>query len=219
MTGKDQTFTPQEFSQCLAGLRESFNSTTEVRQGVVSVCGGEDVLEAMLSPQGLGIGRFAALMDLPVSTVRHFIREDLLHPWTVNGKFKFMLHNVIELRGIRQWQSLGLTLEETRAFLEGQQVAGMLVQDDSGGMATVTAGTEKCRHSRPPPSPVSARPMPDWPRSTRRWDGSWRWRGSWSNRWPSLSWPTRDGLPCALRPHGEELQSHWTAMSVPITRR
>lgn len=143
MTGKDQTFTPQEFSQCLAGLRESFNSTTEVRQGVVSVCGGEDVLEAMLSPQALGIGRFAALMDLPVSTVRHFIREDLLHPWTVNGKFKFMLHNVIELRGIRQWQSLGLTLEETRAFLEGQQVAGMLVQDDSGGMATVTAGTEK----------------------------------------------------------------------------
>lgn len=100
---KGQTFTSQEFSRCLAGLRESFNSTAEFRQGIVSVCGGEHVLEAMLSPQGLGIGRFATLMDLPASTVRHFIREDLLHPWTVNGKFKFMLHNVIELRGIRQW--------------------------------------------------------------------------------------------------------------------
>ncbi len=140
---KGQTFTSQEFVRCVTSLRESFNSTPAFWQGIADICGGEEVLEAMLSPRGLGIGRFAELMRLPTSTVRHFIREDLLHPWTVNGKFKFMLQNVIELRGIRQWQSLGLTLDETRTFLEAQQVAGMLIQGEGGGMATVTAGVEK----------------------------------------------------------------------------
>ncbi|CAM3294395.1 HTH merR-type domain-containing protein [Deinococcus saxicola] len=140
---KGQTFTSQEFGRCVTSLRKSFNSAPEFRQGIADVCGGEEVLEAMLSPRGLGIGRFAELMQLPASTVRHFIREDLLHPWTVNGKFKFMLQNVIEVRGIRQWQSLGLTLDETRAFLEAQRVAGMLIQGEGGGMATVTAGMGK----------------------------------------------------------------------------
>ncbi|QFP75611.1 hypothetical protein [Deinococcus sp. AJ005] len=140
---KGQTFTSQEFVRCVTSLRESFNSTPAFWQGIAGICGGEEVLEAMLSPRGLGIGRFAELMRLLTSTVRHFIREDLLHPWTVNGKFKFMLQNVIELRGICQWQSLGLTLDETRAFLEAQQVAGMLIQGEGGGMATVTAGMAK----------------------------------------------------------------------------
>lgn len=148
---KGQTFTAQEFTRCVAALRESF-STPEFRQGIVAICGGEAVLDAMLSPRGLGIGGFAELMELPASTVRHFIREDLLHPWTVNGKFKFMLQNVIELRGIRQWQSLGLTLDETRAFMEAQQVTGMLIQGEGGGMATVTAGMEK-------PSPEKIREL------------------------------------------------------------
>ncbi|CAM3571885.1 MerR family transcriptional regulator [Deinococcus frigens] len=142
---KGQTLTPQEFVQCVNALRESFNSTPEFRQGVANICGGGEVLDAMLDPRGLGLGRFAELMELPASTIRHFLREGLIHPYTVNGKFKFLLHNIIEVRGIRQWQSLGLTLDETRAFLEAQQVAGMLIESEGGGMATVTAGVEKPR--------------------------------------------------------------------------
>lgn len=95
------------------------------------------MLEALFDPRGVGIGRLAALMGLPTSTVRHLLREGLLHPMRVDGKFSFFLPNVIELRGVQQWQALGLTLEETRDFLGAQALVGMVLPQE-GGLVTVS---------------------------------------------------------------------------------
>ncbi|MVN86995.1 MerR family transcriptional regulator [Deinococcus sp. HMF7620] len=100
------------------------------RAGLETLCGGPEVFEALLDPRGVGIGRFAALMTLPVTTVRHLLREDLLHPLRVGSRFRFLLHNVIELRGVQEWQALGLTLDEVRAFLNGQRLVGLATQGE-----------------------------------------------------------------------------------------
>ncbi|MBZ9712459.1 MerR family transcriptional regulator [Deinococcus multiflagellatus] len=121
-----------EFRAGVQGLREALIGTmpAEQRKQLVVMCGGPDVFEALFDPRGVGIGRFAALMGQPTTTVRHLLREDLLHPMRVNGKFRFLLPNVAELRGVQQWQALGLTLEEVRAFLQGQQLLGMAAQGE-----------------------------------------------------------------------------------------
>ncbi|WP_146160677.1 MerR family transcriptional regulator [Deinococcus arcticus] len=112
----------------------------EQREQLAVMCGGPEVFEALFDLRGVGIGRFAALMGLPATTVRHLLREDLLHPMRVNGKFRFLLPNVAELRGVQQWQALGLTLEEVRAFLQGQQLLGLASQ---GGLTVTLHRTEE----------------------------------------------------------------------------
>ncbi|MHA0041987.1 MerR family transcriptional regulator [Deinococcus sp. PEB2-63] len=117
------------FRQSVRQFRELMTSMPEAqRADVVTICGGPEVLDALFEERGVGIGRFATLMGLPATTVRHLLREDLLHPIRVNGKFRFLLHNVIELRGVQQWQAVGLTLEDTRAFLDAQGLLGLVAQ-------------------------------------------------------------------------------------------
>ncbi|WP_221089386.1 helix-turn-helix domain-containing protein [Deinococcus aquaedulcis] len=134
------------FRSAVQGLREALVGTmpAEQREQLVVMCGGPDVFEALFDLRGVGIGRFAALMGLPTTTVRHLLREDLLHPLRVNGKFRFLLPNVAELRGVQQWQALGLTLEEVRAFLQGQRLIGLAAQ---GGL------TMTVHHQADPPDP------------------------------------------------------------------
>lgn len=121
--------TEAAFRQSVRQFRELMTSMPEAqRADVATMCGGPEVLDALFEERGVGIGRFAALMGLPATTVRHLLREDLLHPMRVNGKFRFLLHNVIELRGVQQWQAVGLTLEDTRAFLDAQGLLGLVAQ-------------------------------------------------------------------------------------------
>lgn len=121
--------TEAAFRQSVRQFREVMTSMPEAqRADVATMCGGPEVLDALFEERGVGIGRFAALMGLPATTVRHLLREDLLHPMRVNGKFRFLLHNVIELRGVQQWQAVGLTLEDTRAFLDAQGLLGLVAQ-------------------------------------------------------------------------------------------
>lgn len=136
------TVTRQEWAAQITVLREAIGQEPEAHARLVALCGGEDVLNALFDPRGVGIGRFAALMGLPTTTVRHLLREGLLHPVQVNGKFSFFLPNVIELRGVQQWQALGLTLEETRDFLEAQALVGMVLPQ-GGGLVTVSQ-TDAC---------------------------------------------------------------------------
>ncbi len=118
-----------EFRQGVQQFRDMIGTLLDQRRAdVVTMCGGPEVLEALFEERGVGIGRFAALMGLPATTVRHLLREDLLHPMRVNGKYRFLLHNVIELRGVQQWQAVGLTLEDTRAFLDAQGLLGLVAQ-------------------------------------------------------------------------------------------
>ncbi|NTY00328.1 MerR family transcriptional regulator [Deinococcus sp. JMULE3] len=121
--------TEAAFRQSVRQFRALMTSMPEAqRADVATMCGGPEVLDALFEERGVGIGRFAALMGLPATTVRHLLREDLLHPMRVNGKFRFLLHNVIELRGVQQWQAVGLTLEDTRAFLDAQGLLGLVAQ-------------------------------------------------------------------------------------------
>lgn len=121
--------TEAEFRRSVRQFRDVIGTLPEgARADVATMCGGPEVLEALFEERGVGIGRFAALMGLPATTVRHLLREELLHPVRVNGKFRFLLHNVIELRGVQQWQGLGLTLEDTRAFLDAQGLMGLVAQ-------------------------------------------------------------------------------------------
>ncbi len=121
--------TEAEFRRSVRQFRDVISSLPETPQAdIATLCGGPEVLEALLEERGVGIGRFAALMGLPATTVRHLLREELLHPVRVNGKFRFLLHNVIELRGVQQWQAVGLTLEDTRAFLDAQGLLGLVAQ-------------------------------------------------------------------------------------------
>ncbi|WP_119673834.1 MerR family transcriptional regulator [Deinococcus sp. RM] len=121
--------TEAAFRQSVRQFRELMTSMPEAqRADVATMCGGPEVLDALFEERGVGIGRFAELMGLPATTVRHLLREDLLHPMRVNGKFRFLLHNVIELRGVQQWQAVGLTLEDTRAFLDAQGLLGLVAQ-------------------------------------------------------------------------------------------
>ncbi|GGR98295.1 MerR family transcriptional regulator [Deinococcus sedimenti] len=118
-----------EFRQGVRQFRDVISTLSdEQRADVATMCGGPEVLDALFEERGVGIGRFAALMGLPATTVRHLLREDLLHPMRVNGKFRFLLHNVIELRGVQQWQAVGLTLEDARAFLDAQGLLGLVAQ-------------------------------------------------------------------------------------------
>lgn len=81
---------------------------------------GQEVLDALLTPPGLGISRFAELMGARFPTaVHHFLREELLTPNGVNPTFKFFALNVIGLRGIGQWRRAGGGLGKT-AFFQAQ---------------------------------------------------------------------------------------------------
>ncbi|GGL10195.1 MerR family transcriptional regulator [Deinococcus radiotolerans] len=134
-----------EFRQGVRQVRDVISALPKERRAdLVTMCGGAEVFGALFEERGVGIGQFAALMGLPVTTVRHLLREGLLHPTRVNGRFRFLLHNVIELRGVQQWQGLGLTLEDTRAFLDAQGLLGLVAQ--GGTMFSV---------QREPPGPAA----------------------------------------------------------------
>lgn len=121
--------TAEAYRVCVRQFRELVASMPEAqRNDVTALCGGPEALEALCDEAGVGIGQFAAMMGLPVTTVRHLLREGLLHPMRVSGRFRFLFSTVIELRGVQQWQALGLTLEETRAFLEAQRLLGLTAQ-------------------------------------------------------------------------------------------
>jgi DNA-binding transcriptional MerR regulator len=66
------------------------------------------------SNDGLGIGEFSEMAAVSLETVRHWVEIGLLDPHSLNGKFKFLPPNLLELRSVQQWQKLGLTLEEIK---------------------------------------------------------------------------------------------------------
>ncbi len=87
-------------------------------QGVVLVlCDNSPVFAQQFidSNDGLGIGEFSEMAAVSLETVRHWVEMDLIEPHSLNGKFKFLPPNLLELRSVQQWQKLGLTLEEIKS--------------------------------------------------------------------------------------------------------
>lgn len=88
------------------------------------VCGGPERLQLFLQPSGVGMSRFAGLVGLPASTVRHYQRLGLVTPYEVRGKFRFWVHNIIQVESVGQWRDLGLSLTEIQAQRSHERLGG-----------------------------------------------------------------------------------------------
>ena len=70
-------------------------------------------LDNFWKPGGMAIGSFSRLVNLPVSTVRHYLGLGLIEAhYKVDGKYRFHPFNCWEVQSIQHWQDLSLTLEQ-----------------------------------------------------------------------------------------------------------
>lgn len=116
--------TPAEFTLMMREFSERLEVDPDFADLMGVVCGGRERLRLFLQPSGVGISRFAALVDLPASTVRHYQRLGLITPYEVRGKFRFWVHNIIQVESVGQWRDLGLSLAEIRAQRSGERLGG-----------------------------------------------------------------------------------------------
>jgi DNA-binding transcriptional MerR regulator len=72
-------------------------------------------LDQFFKPGGMAIGAFSALVGLPVSTVRHYLKLGLVEPYQVEGAYRFHPFNAWEVKSVQHWQDLGLSLEQAVA--------------------------------------------------------------------------------------------------------
>ena len=127
-----ETTTPQKLEAIIDDLRvQSDNAQT--REIFLALFGGAHNLELFCAPGGLGIGAFATLASLPVSTVRHYVELGLVRPYIVNGKFRFVAPNYVEIQHVRQWVDLGMTLEEIAENALERGIGGVMPAFDLNG--------------------------------------------------------------------------------------
>jgi|GEM_PF-5418131 len=116
--------TPDEFARLVTEFRERFRQDASFAEVMQSLCGSRERVLTFTSTRGVGISTFADLVGLPASTVRHYQRLGLITPFEVNGKFRFWIHNLIQVESIRQWRDLGLSLEEIQAQRAQERLGG-----------------------------------------------------------------------------------------------
>lgn len=117
----------RQFQEMAQELRGRLSREPDFRRVVQGLCGGPEGTERLTRPPGLGISAFAALVGLPASTVRHYQRLGLITPYVVNGKFRFWLHNVVQVESVRQWRDLGLSLADIGEQQAGSRLGGQAV--------------------------------------------------------------------------------------------
>ena len=127
----------EEYAEIVQSIQELRTENPAGYAETAKQLGGEEVLSFFLAPRGVGLSQFAALGGLPASTIRHYIREELLSPYEINGKFRFHFVNLMQLRGVQRWQELGLSLSEIRAFLETEQLAGFILPGEGQDQGVV----------------------------------------------------------------------------------
>lgn len=104
--------TPDEFARIVKEYAERLANDTAFSDIMAVLCGSPDTAARFADVRGVAMGSFAQMVDLPDSTVRHYQRLGLIIPYEVNGKFRFWVHNLAQAESVRQWRSLGLSLEE-----------------------------------------------------------------------------------------------------------
>lgn len=123
-----QSISRQRFEAYNRSNLEKFESNEGgFRNYFLQLAGSEERARQFLAPAGVAIGAFARMVELPVSTVRHYIRLGLVDPWLVAGRYHFDPVNLMQVGSVRQWQSLGLSLEEIQT--RKAQRPGILVRD------------------------------------------------------------------------------------------
>lgn len=127
MNSSVQVVSKAEFDQMLTEYQAALENP-EVGEVFIAICGSRDIAAAFKNPKGVGIASFARLVNLPVTTVRHYVEMGLVSPLQLFGKFKFMPFNVPQIESIRGWRDLGLSLEEI--VLRQQNLGeGVLLKD------------------------------------------------------------------------------------------
>lgn len=132
--------TAREFEHMVQAFQERVRTDQRFSALVDVLCRTPERTRRFTAPSGCGISTFAELMELPASTVRHYQRLGLVTPYEVNRKFRFWLHNIVQVESIRQWRDLGLSLEEiraqrTQARLGGQAATFNLISSHTASAA------------------------------------------------------------------------------------
>jgi len=139
--------TPEEFARLVREFGERLEGDPAFTSLMAVVCGGFEQVQAFARPAGVGMSRFAALVDLPASTVRHYQRLGLVTPYEVGGKFRFWVHNVIQVESVKQWRDLGLSLEDILSQRSPERLGGQTLTFNAPMNRGVSAlVTEKALH-------------------------------------------------------------------------
>ncbi len=127
MNSTVQVVSKAEFDQIQTEYQAALENP-EVAEVFNAMCGSSDIAKAFKNPKGVGITAFAKLVNLPVTTVRHWVEMGLVSPLQLSGKFKFMAFNMPQIESIRAWRELGLSLEEIVLRRQGLG-EGVLLKD------------------------------------------------------------------------------------------
>lgn len=103
-----------------------FENDPEMQGMFALLAGTEQNARAFMDIKGVGIGAFSKMVNLPISTVRHYVRLGLIEPWLVETRYRFHVVNVAQVESVRQWCDLGLTLQEIVARKQACQSQGIL---------------------------------------------------------------------------------------------
>jgi DNA-binding transcriptional MerR regulator len=103
-----------------------FENDSEMRDSFILLAGSEVNARAFMNIKGVTIGAFSKMVNLPVSTVRHYVRLGLIEPWEVATRYRFHMVNVAQTESVRQWCELGLSLEQIGLRKRAYQTQGIL---------------------------------------------------------------------------------------------
>jgi DNA-binding transcriptional MerR regulator len=103
-----------------------FENDPEMQSMFRLLAGTEQNARAFMDIKGVGIGAFSKMVNLPISTVRHYVRLGLIEPWEVGTRYRFHVVNVAQTESVRQWCDLGLSLEQIGIRKRAYQAQGIL---------------------------------------------------------------------------------------------
>ena len=132
MENNPYTMTQKRFARIRQDHLEKFDQNEGgFRSYLLCQVGSEERARQFLSSKGVSIGAFSKMVELPISTVRHYVRLGLIQPWIVDGKYRFDPVNLLQVESVRNWTDLGLSLEQIRER-RTQQGAEVMVLDILG---------------------------------------------------------------------------------------
>jgi DNA-binding transcriptional MerR regulator len=103
-----------------------FENDSEMQGMFALLAGSEKNARVFMDLKGVGIGAFSKMVNLPISTVRHYVRLGLIEPWEVATRYRFHVVNVAQTESVRQWCDLGLSLEQIVNRKRACQAQGIL---------------------------------------------------------------------------------------------
>lgn len=103
-----------------------FENDSEIRDSFALLAGSETNARAFMDTKGVGIGAFSKMVNLPISTVRHYVQLGLIEPWKVVTRYRFHVVNIAQTESVRQWCDLGLSLEQIMTRKRAYRTQGIL---------------------------------------------------------------------------------------------